>query len=137
MKPEQVAAKFSEAYPVGDLDGLREVLHPDAAIWHNFDGREQSVEENLSMLAGIMAAHTLRYVDIRTRCCDGVVVQQHRVLIDEQSLIDEQAGCAVVEACLVMHIADGRITRLEEYFDPDQLAVLQSAVAPDSTPATG
>jgi len=128
MNPEQVAAKFSEAYPVGDLDGLRQVFHPDAAIWHNFDGREQSVEENLTMLAGIMSAHTLRYVDIRTHCSDGVVVQQHRVLIDEQT------ECAVVEACMVMHVTDGRITRLDEYLDPAQLAVLQSAVAPDSAP---
>lgn len=120
MDLETLAATFSEAFPVGDFDTLRKVFHPDAVVWHNYDGIEQPLEENLAMLARILRAHTLRYVDIRRWYCEQVVVQQHRVLIDERGEPTE------VEACLVLHVRNGRIARLDEYVDPNRLAVLSA-----------
>ena len=43
----------------GDIDDLRRLYHPEARIWHNFDQRDQTVEENLRTL-GWMCRAALR-----------------------------------------------------------------------------
>src|SRR5438477_2063007 len=115
-----LAARFIDAVAAGDLDTVRAIYAPDAVIWHNNDQRETTVEENLRVL-GWMAQNVTdkRYTDIRCQETDTGYVEQH-VLRGKGPRGDE----FVLPACLVVEVRDGRVTRLEEYFDTAALAPL-------------
>lgn len=44
------ADRLLAAIGAADEVALREVYDPQAAVWHNFDERDQTVDENLAML---------------------------------------------------------------------------------------
>ena len=48
-----VAERFFTAVESGDLEAVRAIYAPDARIWHNHDRKEQTVEENLKVLAWV------------------------------------------------------------------------------------
>ena len=47
MTTLELAQKYMDALGNRDVAGARSCLHPDARIWHNYDGAEQSVDENM------------------------------------------------------------------------------------------
>ncbi|MFZ4718148.1 MAG: nuclear transport factor 2 family protein [Ilumatobacteraceae bacterium] len=107
------------AIAAADVDGVRAIYAPDAKIWHNFDQREQSVDENLATLVDLhRRASNLQYTEIRRWLIDGGFVQQH-VLKG-----DAKGGPLAMPAMIRFEVADGRITRLEEYLDTRQAMVL-------------
>ena len=115
-----LAARFIDAVAAGDLDTVRSIYAPDAVIWHNNDGRETTVDENLRVL-GWMATKVRdkRYGEIRRQETDNGYVQQH-VLRG----IAPNGESFEVAACLVVEVRDGRITRLDEYLDSAAVAPL-------------
>ena len=46
-----VADRLLAAIGAGDADAVRSIYAPDAALWHNFDQRDQTVDENLATAA--------------------------------------------------------------------------------------
>ena len=62
----EVADRLFAAIEAGDLDTVRALYAPDAVIWHNNDGTEQTVEQNLRVLRW-MVDHLAdrRYEEIR------------------------------------------------------------------------
>ena len=117
---ETLAASLFAAIEAGDVDTLRRLYAPDAVIWHNFDGVEQTVEDNLVVLAWI--TDTLadrRYEDVRRVVVDDGFVQQH--------VLRGQApgGRLELPAMMRVTVADGRVTRIDEYLDPAQASVLR------------
>jgi predicted nucleic acid-binding protein len=42
-----LADRMARAYEQGDLDGVASCYAPEAILWHNFDGSEQTVSEQL------------------------------------------------------------------------------------------
>lgn len=114
-----IAESFSNAYPDGDYDTLRSIFHPEAVIWHNFDRQEQTVEENLAMAANVHDVTRFRYDNIRRYYFDGGYVQQHEVRGETQAGVEWG-----VEACLVVHVSEGRIVRLDEYLDTAQVSAI-------------
>ena len=115
-----LAARFIDAVAAGDLDTVKAIYAPDAVIWHNNDRRETTVEENLRIL-GWMAAKVTgkRYDKIRRQETDNGYVQQHVL-----SGVAPNGKAFEVEACLVVEVRDGRITRLDEYIDSAQIQSL-------------
>lgn len=115
-----LAARFIDAVAAGDLDTVRSIYAPDAVIWHNNDGRETTVEENLRVL-GWMATKVTgkRYDDIRRQETDNGYVQQHVLRGTAPN-----GEAFEVAACLVVEVRDGRITRLDEYLDSAAVAPL-------------
>jgi uncharacterized protein len=125
-----LADAFFVAVETGDLDGVRRAYEPGATIWHNNDDREQSVEENIVVLAW-MAANVpdRRYTQIRRYPFDdgagrAGVIQQH-VLTGTGA-----SGALVMPAMIRLDMeADDtgalRIVRLEEYLDSAHVAVLR------------
>lgn len=107
------------AIAAGDVDAVREIYAPDATIWHNFDQRDQSVDENLATLVDLhRRATNLRYTEIRrTPTVDGFL-QQH-ILTG-----DARGGALAMPAMIRFYVANGRISRLEEYLDTRQAMVL-------------
>jgi uncharacterized protein len=127
-----LADAFFVAVETGDLDGVRRAYADDALIWHNNDDREQSLEENLVVLAW-MARHVpdRRYTEIRRYVFDdgagrSGVIQQH-VLTGTGA-----SGALHMPAMIRLDMTSDdagvlRITRLEEYLDSAHVAVLRPA----------
>lgn len=118
-----LAERFVVAIETVDIETLKSVCYaPDAEIWHNFDQVNQTVEQNLKVL-GWMARvlPQRRYEILRRVVIPGGYLQQH-VLRGKRPNGEDFA----MPACLVVMVKDGRITRLEEYLDPAQAAVLAS-----------
>jgi ketosteroid isomerase-like protein len=103
----------------GDADAVRAIYAPDARIWHNFDQREQTVDENIVTLHDLhRRAQHLQYTEIRRFVSPGGFVQQH-VLTGEA-----KGGSLKMPAMIRFWVEDSRITRLEEYLDTRQAMVL-------------
>ena len=114
-----IADRLLGAIGTADTDAAREVYAPDAAIWHNFDERTQTVEENLLTLVDLHRRATgLEYTEIRRFQAPGGFVQQH-VLIGQA-----KGGPLRMPAMIRFWVEGGRITRLEEYLDTRQAMVL-------------
>ena len=115
-----LADRFFEAIPKGDVETIRRLYAKDAAIWHNFDGVAQTVDQNLRVLAWVAAnVDGLRYEQVRRRVTADGWVQQHvlRGTAPKGEPLE-------LEACIVFTVADGRITRVDEYLDSAQAAPL-------------
>ena len=117
----ELADRFFAAIPKGDLETVRAIYAPDALIWHNNDQATQSVEENLQVLAWVTKNIAgLRYEEIRRHVTPSGFVQQHvlRGTAPNGKPLE-------IPACILCSVKNGRITRLDEYLDSAQVAVLR------------
>lgn len=121
MNPADSFARLIDAIVAGDPDAVRAAYHPDARIWHNFDQVEQSVDENIATLTWfIRAMPERRYEDVVRHPIEGGIVQKHVVRGTAANGADIE-----LPACLFVEVnEDGLITRIEEYVDSAQAAVL-------------
>lgn len=118
----ELAQRLFDSIMAGDVEGVRALYAPECVVWHNNDGVEQPAEDNLRTLAWVTRnIRELRYEEIRRQATETGFVQQH-VLRG----IAPNGKALEVPACLVGTVADGKITRLDEYLDSAALAVLQS-----------
>ena len=117
-----VAQQLFDAIERGDVDALRGLYHTDARIWHNTDGAEQSVDENLRVLRWLVRNTSLRrYEEVRREMLATGFVQMHVLRLELGT------GRSVrIPACLVVRVAHGRITRIDEYLDSAQVAALRA-----------
>jgi len=118
----ELADRFLTGVQAGDQDGVRACYAPDAVIWHNFDGIEQTVDQNMRSLRWF--ARTLpdrRYRLLRREAIKDGFMQQH---VLEAVLPDGTAWA--MPACVVVTVKDGLIVRLDEYLDSAHAAVLQT-----------
>jgi len=118
-----IAERFFRAIEAGDADAIRAIYAPNAVIWHNNDGVEQTVEENLRVLSWV-ARHlkNRRYRVKRRVAIPGGFLQQHTLEAETAN------GPFAMPACIVVEIKDGRISRLEEYLDSGHTAALTQLV---------
>lgn len=118
-----VARRFLEALDANDGDAVRQIYHPQARIWHSFhpDGL-QSVDDNVKTLAWMhRKLPGLHYDVVRLQALPDGYLQQH---VLRGTMAD---GTAIaLYACAICTVEDGRITALEEYLDPAQVAALQA-----------
>lgn len=119
-----VLNRFFAAIPAGDLETVKAIYHPDAAIWHNDDNKVQTVAENLPVLRWVARnIEGLVYDEIRRNAMDsGQVVQRHVL----RGKAPNGRTLALRGAIVFTFDDDGRITRLEEYLDSVQVAVLRA-----------
>ena len=126
---EEIAIRLFAAIETGDVDAVAALYADDAVIWHNFDNIEQSREVNLVVLAWMTHnVSGLRYDDIQRRHFDGGFVQQHVLRGTTKAGVE-----LVVPSCLVIHIDDGHITRVDEYLATAHLRVLSEPATPVSS----
>lgn len=93
-----LAERFMGAIPVGDAETVRACYAPGASIWHNNDGIEQAVDQNIKVLNWIARK----------------LPQRHYQVL-EATLPDGTVWA--MPACVVVRMKDGAITRLDEYLD--------------------
>lgn len=115
-------ARLISAIEAGDVAAARATYAPDARIWHNFDQQEQTVDENLATLGWMVGAvPERRYEDIVRHTTATGIVQQH--VLRGTTATGKKLD---MPACIIATIVDDRITRIEEYLDTAQAAVLRS-----------
>ncbi len=113
-----LAHRFFAAIERGDLETVQAIYAADAIVWHNTDGIAGSVADNLKTLANfIKFVPERRYTQQRLDVFDGGFAEQH--LLKGKLVSGKEVSLA---ACIVCQVEDGRIIRLDEYFDSAALA---------------
>lgn len=114
---EALAGRFFDAIEAGDVEAVGACYAEDAVIWHNTDGLSNTKAENVATLTNfIRYIPGRRYADRRVNLFPGGFVQQHRLIGTRRDGVE-----VTLTACIVCAAADGRITRLDEYFDQAQV----------------
>ena len=120
-----LAKRFFDAVESGDIAALHGCYAPDAKIWHNTDDAEQSRDDNAETLKGFVQRISNRvYANRRLHAFEGGFVQQH-----ELTGVRADGVAVRLTACIVCAVEDGRITRLDEYFDSAQVAQFRVGAA--------
>lgn len=122
---DDIAERLMAAVTAGDTGALRRLYAPDARIWHNADGAEQAVEQNLRTLGWLArTVRDLRYEEIRRDPLPRGYVQRHvlRGTLPDGTPVE-------VPACLFVTVGDGRISRIEEYADSRAIEPLRAYAA--------
>ncbi len=113
-----LAKRFIEAVEAGDIKTAQRCFTKDAGIWHNYDGKVQTVEENMTTLQWMMdKAKSREYHIKRLEQIKGGYVQQHILRITDNK--DEKIE---LFACALVSVRDNKISYIEEYIDPSPLA---------------
>ncbi|QUD89335.1 nuclear transport factor 2 family protein [Phenylobacterium montanum] len=120
-----LAKRFFDAVEAGDIDTVYGSYAPNARIWHNTDGLEQTREENAATLKDFVRRIPTRvYADRRLKVFEGGFVHQH-----ELRCVRADGEAVSLTACIVCAVEDGHITRLDEYFDSAQVAAFRRPAA--------
>lgn len=117
------AQRFVAAIQAGDAEAVRAFYAPDAKIWHNIDHIEQTVDQNLKSLAWFVRTLPDRTYRVQriAPLPDGFL-QQH---VLEATLPNGERWA--MDACVVVRVENGKITRLDEYLDSAKTAQLVAA----------
>lgn len=119
--PSQIAEELVRAVTTGDLSLAGELYADDAVLWQNTTGRTSDKARALSTIQWLYnTVKELAYEDIRLQELPDGFVQQHRL----KGNLDNGATLAV-DACMVVRVKDGKILRVDEYFDSAAFAVLR------------
>jgi ketosteroid isomerase-like protein len=118
--PEAVVDRLLDGVERGDVAAVAACYAPGAKIWHNFDEHEQTVDENLALLAALVGVLSERKYTVRERIVvPGGVIQQH----DLDGVLPDGTKYHL-PACILFKVKDGRVTRIDEYFDSAHFAPL-------------
>ena len=124
MDTIQLAHAFFDAIERADHDALRRFISDDTQLWHNYDQVEMPFTQ---VLPGLMAlAATLqdfKYAHRRYLSVSNGVVAQHSLtgILPNGEALD-------VPAMVRLHVADGHVTRFEEYLDSSATKPLVAAL---------
>jgi len=120
---EELVVRFFGALEAGDIEAVRAIYAPDALIWHNDDLIEQSVEDNLKVLAALhRVVSGLRYDVIRRVDVADGVLQQHvlRGALPNGTEVE-------LHAAMYLQVRGGHVTRIEEYLDSGKRPAIRAA----------
>ncbi len=116
MTPEAMDAlanRFFAAIEAVDCRTLDALYAKDAVVWHNYDDVEQPRDANIAMLSRFGSMfRCFKYVDIRREFFEGGFVQQHVC-----KGVKANGEPFEVPNCMVVTVRDGRIARIDDYFD--------------------
>lgn len=123
--PAGLAQRFIEATEAQDLDAIRALLADDAVFWTNVSQVDTDRESRLARIAvEFRTFETFGFASPRIDDFgDGFLIRAsaHGSLPRGQNF--------EFPICIVGNVHDGRIVRLEEYFDPSAVAPILSAMA--------
>jgi ketosteroid isomerase-like protein len=120
-RPTAVASRLFDAIERGDQDGVEVMWADDVAVWHSGDTADNDRARALKVIRWFINVTTARRYEILDRqVFDGGFVQQHILHADGTN------GESIhLRVCIVIKVgADGLITRIDEYFDPADMAPL-------------
>jgi ketosteroid isomerase-like protein len=116
-----VANKLFSAIEAGDLETVEGMWADDVAVWHSGDTSDNDRGRALKVIRWFMNVTTTRRYEILDRqVFDGGFVQQHVLCADGRN-----GESIALRVCIVIKVgADDLITRIDEYFDPADMAPL-------------
>jgi limonene-1,2-epoxide hydrolase len=111
--PLAVAERFMAALNIADEAGVRAAYAPAPLIWHNFENKLQSLDENIKSMHWMHSKLKNLDYDIQSRVAlpDGFL--QEHILRGELA----NGEAFTLHACAICKVEDGRITELREYLD--------------------
>ena len=112
----KLSDRFMAALNVADTDTVRKVYSSDARIWHNFDGKYQSVDENIETMRWLHTKLTDIDYDVQRRVATADGFVQEHVLRGKLA----SGKPFSLNACAIIEVEDGKITELREYLDTAQ-----------------
>lgn len=113
IEPFDIADQLFGAITSGDVDAIRDLYSADAVVWHNYDGIEQTRDDNVRTLSwAIEHLGEMRYTDVRRTVTDNGFAQQHVLRAKNRDGID-----VAIPACLFVAVENGKVTRIDEYID--------------------
>jgi len=113
-----VLDRFFAAIEAGDIDAVEQIYDPDVAVWLNVTSQTIDREQSLGVLRYFTERLVgMRYEILERRTWDGGAVQRHVV----RGQVGDRA--LTIQACIVFHLADGRITHVYEYLDAKETAI--------------
>ncbi|HVT25708.1 MAG TPA: nuclear transport factor 2 family protein [Rhizomicrobium sp.] len=116
-----LAKRFFDGLEQGNIAILREVYAPNVKIWHNTDGLEQTLEDNEATLTGFIERIPKRqYANRRVHTFPGGFVQQHTLKGTRKDGKE-----VALDAVIICKVENGKVTRLDEYFDSAAVARLR------------
>lgn len=106
-----------------DVDAVRAIYASDVNIWHNFDQKSQSVDDNLKTLEWLHATlNDVEYHIVRRELIPGGYYQQHLLRGTLKS-----GDPFAMPACAIVKVEGGKIVSLEEYLDSRHTKPLHAA----------
>jgi len=123
MTADAIVQGLVEAFEAGDAGPILPHLAPGALTWHNHDNLDMDSAEGFASLAILRAMVDGLKLDVEEQLAipGGVAL---RVVL--RGTVKANGNELAGRNCLFLRIADGKITRIEEYVDPtfaDQLGV--------------
>jgi ketosteroid isomerase-like protein len=114
-----MARRFFDAIEAGDIETMRNSFAPEAEIWHNTDELIVTRDQTAQTLTGMVARiKDRKYADRQLTAFPGGFVQQHVLTgVRVHDDVAVRLPCAIV-----CKVENGRITRLDEYFDSAHVA---------------
>jgi ketosteroid isomerase-like protein len=119
-----VANRLFGAIEQGDFDAVSAMWTDDVLVWHSGDAADNDRVRALKVIRWFMRVTSARRYEILDRQgFDGGFVQQHVLHADGVN-----GESIALRVCIVIKVgADGLITRIDEYFDPADMAPLMKA----------
>jgi ketosteroid isomerase-like protein len=117
-----MAQRFFDAIEAGDIETMKASFTPDAEIWHNSDEAIVTPEQTAATLTGMVARIKDRaYAERQLHVFPGGFVQQH--VLKGRRVHDDVA--VRLPCAIVCRVEDGKIARLDEYFDSAHVAAFR------------
>ena len=108
---EAVADRFFAVYAAADEDGIREVLATDFEGWtSSFGGRDLTVDSLVNGAKWEAQNVNMELEEVRRHVTDGGFVRQFVIRMTNAEGVPME-----IPGCMVALVADGRITRFDEY----------------------
>ncbi|MBU8812084.1 nuclear transport factor 2 family protein [Mycolicibacterium goodii] len=122
---DYVANRLFEAIERSDRAAVADLWSADIRVWHSGDPRDSERARALRVIEWfINATAERRYEILERQFFDGGFVQQHIV-----HATGRDGARIALRVCIVIKVgADGLITRVDEYFDPKDMAPLLDQV---------
>jgi ketosteroid isomerase-like protein len=116
-----VADRLFSAIEAGDVDAVAAMWSDDVIVWHAGDKRASDKERAMRVIEWFVSVTTERHYDVLDRrFFDGGFVQQHVL----RGLARDGTPYSLRVGIIIAVGRDGSITRIDEYFDPADLAPL-------------
>ncbi|MGU3499357.1 nuclear transport factor 2 family protein [Mycobacterium sp. C31M] len=116
-----VADRLFDAIERGDYPDVEALWATDVAVWHSGDAADNDRVQALKVIRWFLRiTATRRYEILDRQFFEGGFVQQHilHATATHGASID-------LRVCIVIKVSnDGLITRIDEYFDPAEMAPL-------------
>src|SRR4051812_6803075 len=123
-----VADRLFAAIERSDIAVIEQLFGEDVLVWHSGDTEDNDRPRALQVIHWfIKRTSDRRYEILDRQLFDGGFVQQHILHANGRN-----GGSIAMRVCIVIKLgADGLISRIDEYFDPAEMApLLESADSP-------